>query len=150
MTYPNTPSNVFLTTRNSGATTSNISYAGQVMALKTTSGLQAATSKTTKPWTRTSSSSNRLSNFSQLFGQLRLCLRRAFSHWVLPHPCTDLYIFPFSLIILPSFFLSSWMGVSVRMVLTTACASTTPCLFVLIRFLLCRFPFLFCFVCSCL
>src|SRR5271155_1887820 len=38
----------------------------------------------------------------------------------------------------------------VRMVLTTACASTTPCLFVLIRFLLCRFPFLFCLVCSCL
>src|SRR5271168_4246591 len=38
----------------------------------------------------------------------------------------------------------------VRMDLTTACASTTPCLFVLIRFLLCRFPFLFCPVCSCL
>ena len=39
---------------------------------------------------------------------------------------------------------------SVRMVLTTACASTTPCLFVLIHFLLCRFSFLFCLVCSCL
>src|ERR1700678_1619314 len=47
----------------------------------------------------------------------------------------------------------SWACVGlrcVRMVLTTACASTTPCLFVLIRFLLCRFPFLFCLVCSCL
>src|SRR5271168_2160378 len=43
-----------------------------------------------------------------------------------------------------------WKNVTVRMVLTTACASTTPCLFVLIRFLLCRFPFLFCLVCSCL
>src|SRR5271168_3001066 len=41
-------------------------------------------------------------------------------------------------------------GAYVRMDLTTACASTTPCLFVLIRFLLCRFPFLFCPVCSCL
>src|SRR5271168_2482567 len=50
------------------------------------------------------------------------------------------------------FFFSSWMGVSVRMVLTTARASITPCLFVFTHtfFVLFLFPFLFFFVLICM
>src|ERR1700678_3606593 len=50
------------------------------------------------------------------------------------------------------FFFSSWMGLSVRMVLTTARASITPCLFVFTHtfFVLFLLPFLFFFVLICM
>src|SRR5271168_659973 len=67
------------------------------------------------------------------------------SYFFPPQP----YFFPISFLPSPISFLFLSCPF-VRMDLTTACASTTPCLFVLIRFLLCRFPFLFCPVCSCL
>src|SRR6202522_4153790 len=120
------------------------------MALKTTSGLQAATSKTTKPWTRTSSSSNRLSNFFLIVWTTSVLPAACFFPLGFTAAMNGFIYFSLSPHYPPIFFFSSWMGVSVRMVLTTASASTTLCLFVLTHSLLFCFYFLFVFVCPCL